>query len=203
MAFEWLKYWEGRYARGVSSGRKCAEFKAEVVNSIVKEYNICSVIDFGCGDGEQASLAAYPAYIGLDISKTAVELCKERFKHDKTKSFFLYKPNCFAARYPAFKAELGLSMNVIFHLVDDKIYDLYMRHLCSTAKRFMIIYSTDTDEQFQPRQAQHMKHHCFSKWIEREHPEWKLLKRIPNRYPEVSSSTFFVYEKKGQGIDNE
>ncbi len=56
-----------------------------------------AVIELGCGDGNQLPLAAYPQYIGLDVSKTAIELCKIRFACDPGKSFFLYDNSCSSA----------------------------------------------------------------------------------------------------------
>ncbi len=104
------EYWESRYAGGGTSGAgsygKLAEFKAQVLNSFVKDNGVSSVVEFGCGDGNQIALADYPAYIGLDVSKTAIEMCKERFGDDKTKSFFLYDPDCSVETRSAFKAEL-------------------------------------------------------------------------------------------------
>ena len=50
-------YWEQRYSSGSNSGDgsrgKLAEFKAEIINSLVKDKKIESVIEFGCGDGNQ------------------------------------------------------------------------------------------------------------------------------------------------------
>lgn len=96
------EYWEKRYREGGTSGSgsygKLGEFKAEVINSFIEEQGIKSVIDFGCGDGNQLSVFQLPActtYIGLDVSKTAIRRCIERFKNDKNKSFFLYDPDCF------------------------------------------------------------------------------------------------------------
>ena len=72
-------YWERRYARGGDSGAgsygRLAIFKAEFVNSFVRDHGIRSVIEFGCGDGNQLSLAEYPSYFGLDVSRSAVEAC--------------------------------------------------------------------------------------------------------------------------------
>ena len=86
-------YWEGRYAGGGTSGAgsygALAEFKAELLNAFVKDKSVKSVIEFGCGDGHQLSLASYPKYIGLDVSKTAIELCTERFRDDSDKRFAL------------------------------------------------------------------------------------------------------------------
>ncbi len=60
------KYWEQRYAVGGNSGvgsyGKFANFKAEVINKFVREHKIKSVIEFGCGDGNQLKLANYPSY---------------------------------------------------------------------------------------------------------------------------------------------
>jgi len=198
------EYWESRYARGGTSGAgsygKLAEFKAEVLNSFVKDNGVSSVIEFGCGDGNQLALADYPAYIGLDVSKTAIEMCKERIGDDKTKRFFLYDPDCSVETRSVFKAELALSLDVIYHLAEDRIFELYMRDFFSAAEKFVIIYSSDSDEN-PPFQSPHIKHRRFSEWVKANLPEWKLSGRIPNRYPfdrcdwSGSRADFFIYEK--------
>jgi hypothetical protein len=56
-------YWEERSAVGGNSGvgsyGKFAEFKAEVVSSFVDAYKINTVIEFGCGNGNQSRLTNY------------------------------------------------------------------------------------------------------------------------------------------------
>jgi len=112
---ESMDYWERRYAQGGTSGSgsyaRLAEFKAEVLNAFVQERHIQSVIEFGCGDGNQLSLARYPSYVGLDVSKTAIFLCGRRFAMDSDKSFFLYAPGCFFDRAGLFYADLGVSLS--------------------------------------------------------------------------------------------
>ncbi len=60
------KYWTQRYAEGGNSGAgsygKFARFKAEVINKFVSEREIKSVIEFGCGDGNQLKLANYSRF---------------------------------------------------------------------------------------------------------------------------------------------
>jgi len=192
------EYWERRYKSGGTSGEgsygKLAEFKAEVINSFIKNNKINSVIEFGCGDGNQLSLFEIPNYIGLDVSETAIKMCIERFKNDKTKSFFLYDPNCFVDNHSLFKADLTLSLDVIYHLVEDHIYETYMKHLFSASKKYVIIYSSDTDENpliYSP----HCKNRKFTKWVETNLLEWKLIQKIKNRYPNKSNSEFFIYKK--------
>src|SRR5687767_4284814 len=70
-------YWERRYRKGRSSGAgshgRLARFKADVLNEFVEKNCIKSVVEFGCGDGAQLSLANYPAYLGIDASEYAIE----------------------------------------------------------------------------------------------------------------------------------
>jgi hypothetical protein len=86
------KYWEKRYQSQENSGAgsygMLAEFKAEFLNSFVVNNDIKTIIEFGCGDGNQLLLSNYPKYIGYDVSKKAVDICKNIFKNDHSKSFF-------------------------------------------------------------------------------------------------------------------
>jgi hypothetical protein len=195
-------YWEERYARGGHSGRgsygELAAFKADFLNGFVQEHGIRSVIEFGCGDGNQLSLAQYPGYIGLDVAKRAVIMCRERFARDATKSFFLYDPDAFVDRQGVFRAELGLSLDVIYHLVEDPVFEGYMRQLFGAAERFVIAYSSDA-EVSDPEP--HIRHRPFTRWVGRHLPEWRLVRRVSNPH-QVSSdhrsgsfADFFVFQR--------
>ena len=199
-----LTYWEQRYATGGNSGPgsygRLADFKAYIVNSFVKEKNIKSVIEFGCGDGNQLSLAVYPKYIGLDVSPTIVKLCKDKFRNDSSKSFFLYDPFCFIDNHSIFQSDLGLSMDVIFHLVEDDVFHEYMQALFGSAKKYVIIYSSNRDD----RQLSYVKERNFTPWISRYMPKWHLIDTIRNKYPydhkkdvrETSFSDFYIFQRK-------
>ena len=96
-------------------------------------------------------------------------------------------------------AEITLSLDVIYHLIEDEIYTSYMELLFDSSTRFVIIYSSNTEIQAK-YQASHVLHRNFSKWIDQNRPEWKLKKIIPNKYPcigndlEGSVSSFYIYE---------
>lgn len=192
------KYWEERYASGGNSGvgsyGKFAEFKASILNEFVQKNNIQSVIEFGCGDGNQASLSHYPTYIGFDISQTAITTCNERFSQDTTKKFFLIN------EYQNQKADLTLSLDVIFHLVEDSVFQEYMNRLIHASNKYVIIYSSDSDEN-PHAEVLHVKHRKITRWMKENYPNWKLIEHIPNKYPyqgdykEGSFADFFVYEK--------
>jgi SAM-dependent methyltransferase len=82
-----VDYWIKRYKTGGNSGagsyNRLAEFKAEVVNSFVKNNNVQTVIEFGCGDGNQLKYLDIPHYLGYDVSPDAVEYCKKVFNVER------------------------------------------------------------------------------------------------------------------------
>jgi hypothetical protein len=192
------RYWEQRYASlgnsGVGSYGKFAEFKAEILNAFVDENNVRTVIEFGCGDGNQLELSTYPKYLGFDISETAIQKCRTLFAHDHAKSFEL------ASHYSGEKADLALSLDVVYHLVEDQVFEAYMQLLFAASNGYVIIYSSDTDDN-EEYESRHVRHRKFSRWIEQNATCWKLLKLIPNRYPYMgdytkgSFSDFYVYGK--------
>jgi hypothetical protein len=188
-------YWETRYRRGGNSGAgsqsRLARFKADAINGLVGELGIASVIEFGCGDGLQLRLADYPAYIGIDVSRTALELCAKR----NPRAHLIH-----ADDYAGETADLALSLDVIYHLIEDEVFDAYMRRLFAAAERFVLIYSPD----FADRRldAPHVRTRRFSDWIAEHAPEWRLARHIPNAYPLVygdpatSFSDFYLYQRR-------
>lgn len=191
-------YWKQRYQSGGTSGAgsygRLAQFKAEVINEVVREKQISSVIEFGCGDGNQLSLSEYPSYIGFDVSPEAISQCQLKFANDRSKTFKLIDA------YANETAQLTLSLDVIYHLTEDEVFNIYMKQMFDSSTRFVIIYSSNTDKQSRI-QAPHVKHRNFSKWIEENKPGWKLMRHIPNKYPysddeQVETfADFYLYEK--------
>jgi len=200
-------YWKKRYEKGGNSGSgsydRLANFKAEVLNSFVKEKNVQSVIEFGCGDGNQLSLANYPKYIGMDVAEVAIQICKEKFKKDKTKEFFIYPSDDFINNPESFKCDLSLSIDVIFHLTEDEVYEKHMNDLFQSAKRHVIIYSSNINR----KQTYHERDREILSWIKKNIKDWKFVKKIDNKYkfdssnPEgTSKCDFFFFEKSREVI---
>jgi SAM-dependent methyltransferase len=192
------EYWEKRYAKGRTTGQgsygKFGKFKAETINDFIEKNNIKSVIEFGCGDGNQLALFKVDKYIGLDVSKSGIKKCVERFGDDKRKSFFLYDSGCFSDNLHLFNSDLSLSLDVIYHLIEDELFERYMRHLFSASDRFVMIYSSDTD--VNRMRAAHCKNRRFTDWVAGNIHGWKLIKKIKNKYPKEAFADFFIYEKK-------
>ncbi|MEX1063390.1 MAG: class I SAM-dependent methyltransferase [Balneolaceae bacterium] len=193
------KYWEDRYAAGGHSGvgsyDKFAVFKADIINSFVSGKNIQSVIEFGCGDGNQLKLADYPSYTGFDISETAITLCRRKFSSCPDKSFRKM------SEYNREMADLSLSLDVIYHLVEDDVFNNYMQVLFESASRHVIIYSSNSDRNA-VSQCAHVKHRKFTDWIRENAPDWVLSEHIPNKYPyrgdfrTGSFADFYIFGKK-------
>jgi SAM-dependent methyltransferase len=191
-------YWEARYAEGGNSGvgsyGKFAAFKADVLNRFVLEHAVRDVIEFGCGDGGQLARAKYLRYVGFDVSETAVRLCQEKFSDDATRSFKLLRD------YAGERAELTLSLDVIYHLVEDAVFDDYMRRLFNASTRYVAIYASNSatvDGDSSP----HVRHRVFTDWVAAQLPDWRLVSRVPNAYPyrgdyrEGSFADFYIFEK--------
>lgn len=198
------EYWEERYQKegnsGAGSYTHLAEFKAEFLNNFVKSNAINTIMEFGCGDGNQLKIAKYPNYIGLDVSRTAINICHNLFKNDKTKSFLIYDSLAFYDNHKIFKAELTLSLDVLYHLVEKEIFEKYLLDLFHTAEKYVIIYASDYDQEKEPI-YQHENRRSFSKFVQAHIPEFKLIDTVKNKYRETqngienSISDFFVYQR--------
>jgi hypothetical protein len=192
------QFWEDRYRTGGNSGagsyNRLARFKADTMNEFVRRNCISSVIEFGCGDGSQLGLADYPRYIGIDVSEKAVEICRRLFGNDPSKSFLT------ADALPAgTTADIALSLDVIYHLVEDSVFDAYMRKLFDSAGRFAAIYSSNEDKTWP---ARHVRHRRFTNWIECNRPDWILRQFIKNEYPydpndetNTSFADFYIFHR--------
>ena len=106
------------------------------------------------------------------------------------------------SEYSAETADLVLSLDVIYHLVEDRVFAQYMQTLFRAAKRYVIIYASDTDDNSDNAET-HVKHRKFTQWIQQKEPAWKLLEHLKNRYPYTgdyrkgSFADFFIYERSG------
>lgn len=195
-----VEYWEERYLQGGTSGAgsygALAHFKADVLNAFVAENGIRSVIELGCGDGSQLTLASYPDYLGLDVSPTAVQLCRSRFASDSTKRFSTLE------EYDGAVAELALSLDVIYHLVEDEAFESHMSRLFRASTMYVAIYASNHDE----RAAAHVRHRQFSRWIDNHASTWTLIEHIENPLRGDSGrevpSDFWLYRRSTVAFDD-
>jgi hypothetical protein len=200
ITFDSSDYWESRYrSRGTSGdgsyGDK-AVFKAGVINGLIRQ--VSTIIDYGVGDGNQLKYfdTTGKHYLGLDVSPTAIAMCRTMFKDDPTKTF------CLSGDYNwTRQAELVLSCDVIYHLIDDDIYEQYMQHLFEISCRYVLIHAVDRDF----NQASHVKFRHFTPLIAKNYPQWKLVNVIRNHLwvGPAGKMAFYLYKKSLRLVPNE
>lgn len=199
------KYWEDRYKAQGNSGTgsydHLAQFKAEILNEFVAKNKIDTVLEFGCGDGNQLKIAKYPHYVGFDVSPTAIKICSNLFKEDKTKSFMLYDSTAFFDNQKFIQADLTMSLDVLYHLVEIEVFEKYIRDLFNASKKYVIIYASDYNQEEEPIH-QHENRRGFTAYVSKTFPQFKLIEVIKNKYPRTengligSFSDFYIYEKQ-------
>lgn len=190
-------YWNERYLAGGNSGSgsygRLAEFKAKVINNFIVKNNINSLIEFGCGDGNQLNYFKVIEYIGVDISDFIINKNKEKFKYDSSKRFINFKS------VNGIQTDLAISLDVVFHLIEDQVFEAYMTQLFCSSDKFVIIYSSN-DEKLNESSDPHVKHREFTNWVESNMINFKLIDIVSNEYPfdgnsDTSFCDFYIFEK--------
>jgi len=179
------KYWENRYHTGGDSGRGSygdfKKFKTRIINQILDEYNINEVYDLGCGDGSQIEHINIHnmKYVGFDVSETAINICKKKYPNlifDNILNIKNYNP-----------VQLTMSNDVIYHLIEDSVYDIYMENLLNKTNKYVLIFSTNFNQKYGNT---HVKHRNFD---DKLLSEFTLLKKIKNEIP-GGIADFYLYE---------
>lgn len=172
-------YWRERYADGRNSGAgsygRLAQYKADFINALVLEHDIQSIVEFGSGDGNQASLFDFKNFLGVDVVPQVVEACALAFSD---RDFWSFKTVEEFDASPSV-SELSLSLDVIYHLIEDDVFDRYMRRLFEASKRYVLIYSSDHHETVA---TSHVKHRKYSEWISENAASWSHRESFQNPY---------------------
>lgn len=180
--------WDKRYSEGGNSGRgsygEHFDFKTRIVNDFISKYEIKSVIDLGCGDGNQIKDLKIEEYKGLDLSEVSIQVCTEMYENDKAKNFELYE----LGKRPAKKADSTMSLDVIYHLIDDQYFNDYINCLKECTDKYIIIYSTNyNDTNWQG----HVRHREFENLLIDQFDRIEYVKNILD-----CPADFYLYKKK-------
>jgi hypothetical protein len=179
------EYWESRYLSGGNSGSGSysdyASYKARFINEIIKKYNIKTVTELGCGDGNNLNLyKGFDKYYGYDISQTIINQNIKRFSNQKY-SFKVINDD----KLPC--SDLCMSLDVIYHLVETVLYKKHILQLFGNKTKYVLIYSSN----FRSLRSFHVRHRRFTN-------------DVPNNYRLIlknnvgfnnSSARFFLFEK--------
>lgn len=182
MSFDPQRYWDRRYRRGDDSGLgsrgERAELKAAVINAVIEMFDIKSVVDWGCGDGEVLSkITADVAYTGVEISPFMLSRLRKTYSDrrfvDVKDIVDLY-------------ADLALSFDVIFHLPSDSDYHEHLAQVFASADRLVMIHGTSHDG------GQTARHVRWRDWLPDVPPKWQLIEQTAN----ADELGFWLLEKQ-------
>ena len=196
LRFTSSSYWEMRYANGGHSGAgsrgQLADYKATFLNTFFSENAVSSVIEWGCGDGYQAEKMEVAHYTGVDVSRTVLRSCKEKFRGVGGRTFL------HTSQAKRAQAEVSLSLDVVYHLIEDNVYFQYLDQLFASGQRYVIVYSCDLEG---GAYGIHVKPRRFTVDVASRYKGWQLVHHEPNPYPlslgneKGTWSDFYVYKK--------
>jgi hypothetical protein len=200
--FDSTAYWRKRYAAGGNSGAgaygRLAVYKAYIVNVVTESRGVGRSWSSVRGT-ETSEPVPRPRYTGVDVSPEALARARERLGE---------RAGWRLMTLDEYEADLGghdiaLSLDVIYHLIEDEVFEAYMRRLFEAATRFVLIYSSDHEETLE---ATHVRHRRYSSWIEGTAPAWKLGKTWKQPFafekgadPRHTSFAFFRLFRRPEG----
>jgi len=185
-----IKYWDERYKKGLSSGKgsqgEFKTFKADYINNMIKIYGINTIGELGTGDGNMlSSYTGFKEYYGYDISKIAIDKCSEIFKNRPDLNF-VYN----ISDIPI--VDLSMSIDVSYHIIDEKIFYEHLEYLYNISKNYILIYTVNTDDNH--GKAAHIKYRRTNDIFLDNH-KVKLIDCTPNPIEGYGHVRFYLYEK--------
>ena len=196
-------YWRIRYLAGGDSGWGSegirALEKAKYINGFISENinEIHTIVEWGVGDGKQLSLYDFrdKEFVGIDVSKKIIIKLQKKFQGS---NMSFYSLDRFQNHV---KFDLALSIEVIFHLTEDSIFNEYMDNLFFSSKKYVLIFSTNYDSQTD----YHIRNHEVVNYSINRFKDFEFLSSefIPSfGENKDSSATFYLFRKRTDWIDN-
>lgn len=184
------EYWEERYKAEGNSGDGSygsnGQFKIDVLNTYFDKIQPLGVLDFGVGDFTYFSVFTGRnfKFFGLDISPTKVVQLKHTFGENAEFSFATTIYDFDDALY-----DHAISLDVIFHLVEDSTYTNYINHITRLPIESIVIYSSNFNDN---KWELHVRHRRFVPDILSR--GFELIEYIPN--PTHSTDSDFYFFKR-------
>ena len=143
---DYKSYWEGHYRAGGDSGAGSygdhAQYKADILNRLVRDRGIKTVLEFGCGDGNHLAYYEFGEYLGLDVAASAVSKCTQKYSDDATEAFRTIKPD---EGLDLGTFDLVISIEVLMHVIDEDAFLWTLDNIFSHASRYVAILTPLTN----------------------------------------------------------
>ncbi|KKR21164.1 MAG: hypothetical protein UT48_C0012G0023 [Parcubacteria group bacterium GW2011_GWE2_39_37] len=195
---DYKKYWNKRYQEGGNSGKgsygELFEYKTNYINEFIETNNIKSLIDFGCGDGNQIKSLAPIKYLGFDVAMSSINICRNSYNDDENKSFMLYDPNYFSNNN-FIGSELVISLDVLYHIIDEEDFIKTINDIFSCSNKFVILFTSFdrfTDEPY--KAGTHVRHRDTLRYL-KNIDGFEIVKIEPKFDVNISSASFIIMKK--------
>lgn len=132
-----MNYWENRYKNGGNSGKGSRSVHKEYKWNVLDRHvgNIDDIIDVGCGDLAFMDGKSVLNYIGIDISKTIIDINKKKYPNWK----FI---NASSDEYiEGIDSSLVLCHDILFHILDDDVFINTLHNLTKYSNKYISIYN--------------------------------------------------------------
>ena len=96
-------------------------------------------MEFGCGDGNNLDQYKIENYLGLDVAKSAIDICERRYAHDPSKSFELITPNQANTLDRSF--DLVICLEVLMHVIDEDDYVWTLDQIFASSSSLVAIFN--------------------------------------------------------------
>lgn len=165
---DYKQHWDQRYSTGGNSGNgsygNSAIGKGKYISDVIKKFKIKTINDLGHGDGNQLKYFEGDfKYYGYDVSSYINSKLANEYKDNPKYTFLdsVGKMN---------KGDLALSLDVIYHIIQEDEYYKYLDTLFSLGD-YVLIYAVDMDHKFTP----YFQARKFTPYIDSTFPQFKLL----------------------------
>lgn len=174
-SLDYKLYWDKRYLSGGDSGAGSfganSSWKADIVNQVISTYQVNTVLEFGCGDGNQLLKFEIPEYRGLDVSSMAVDTCREVFKNDKSKSFQVIRPG---SNVDFSSAQLVMSLEVFMHITLEEDYLWTLEKIFESSGKFVLIQAPLFEYMLFPKHS-HEKYRDIFRYLIDYLDTWSII----------------------------
>ncbi len=172
------QYWNARYRAGRSSGEGSegarAMAKAQRINDLIRVENVCSIVDWGVGDGAVLSMVTPDVdYLGTDVAPIAIARLAQSYRKVERRAFKMAD----VAAADGDVGDMAMSLDVIFHCVWNDEYDEHLRRLFASARRLVLVHATDHDG---GRTAAHVRWRQWTPDVAERFGDWTLAERAEN-----------------------
>lgn len=183
-AGHWSRRWRAAADSGAGAIVGDGVDKARFVSDFVKEQEVASVIDWGCGEGEVLEKLDLHGveYTGVETSAAAVERMRRRFA-ERPEHTFTLPHGC--DRWE--RRELALSLEALPRCSGEREYDDHLAKLFGSSRRFVLIGTADDAA------ARHVRPRSIVRDVAERFPEWELTRT--EAATAGGSASFLLYEK--------